>query len=95
MEHMPKRSHMRRFTPHEIRSSRIPTDHVVEPVAEHMQIERPEQDTKDSTTTFGTEFPSMGNGDQNIQATRKKHQLLIFPHIDSVFGDQQWKLGAL
>ena len=49
--------------------------HVVELVAENIQtnVEKPEQDTEDSMTTFGLELPSMDDTKQQIQAVKEEH----------------------
>ena len=48
-----------------------------------------EQDTKDSTTKVGLEFLPMGDGEQNIQATREKAPIVEISYIDFIFVDEQ------
>ena len=82
-------SHLGRVMSQERKSSRITADHVVEPVVNDIQTEKQEQDTKDSTTTCGLEFPLLGNGDQNIQVARESTSTVEISHIDIIFGDEQ------
>ena len=66
VKRMLKRSHLRRVMPQEGKTSRIITDHILEPVADDTLIEKPEQDIEASMPTCGPEFHLLDNGDQNM-----------------------------
>ena len=88
-----KQSPLGKVTPQDGKSPQLTADHVEEPVAEDMVTEKPVQETKDSTTTFGLEFHSMSNYDQELQGARKDEKVIDVPRIYFIFGDQQWKIG--
>ena len=84
VEYMLKHSRLWKATSHEGKSPQTTKDYDVEPVAEDIQTDtKPKQETKDSMTTFGSNFPSLDNGNQKIQAARETEELdMVREEID-------------
>ena len=79
VESVLKQSHPGKDRLQEGKSPPLIADDVEEPMVKDMLTEKPGQDIEDSTTTFGPEFPSMSNDNQNIQATREEASIVEIP----------------